>query len=85
MKQLKLLFLILFIAGSSNIALAQQGQIKGTVTDGESGQPLKSATVTGAKGVILATTGDSGEFRFAADAGEYLLYVNLSESYCETG
>jgi hypothetical protein len=77
MKQLKLLFLILFIAGSSNIALAQQGQIKGTVTDGESGQPLKSATVTGAKGVILATTGDSGEFRFAADAGEYLLYVNL--------
>jgi hypothetical protein len=77
MKQLKQVFLFLFMTGSSAIVMAQQGLIKGSVTDSESGQPIKNATITGAKGAILASTDESGEFGFGTSPGEYILYIDL--------
>jgi hypothetical protein len=77
MKQHKLIFIILLFIGFNSFSVAQQGVIKGIVTDSETGRLLKDVIITGASGETLATTDDSGNFELKTDPGSYILYFNF--------
>lgn len=77
MKQHKLIFITLLLIGSATISTAQQGVIKGIVTDSETGRLLKDVNITGASGKSLTMTDESGIFQFSADPGSYIFYLNL--------
>ena len=77
MKRQKLIFLILLFSGQFTLCLAQQGNVRGVITDSENGQFLKDVNITGAKGRILATTDENGIFLFSIESGNYTFYLNL--------
>jgi hypothetical protein len=73
---LLILFILLFSVKLTN-CYAQQGNVRGLVTDSENGRPLQEVNVTGARGIIVATTDENGLFRFAIEPGSYTWYLNL--------
>lgn len=76
LKQLLLGLLLLVIAPS--LALAQTGAIEGTVTDGETGDPLPGANVQLVDTGLGAATAANGEYQIAdVPAGEHTLTVSF--------
>ena len=77
MKRHKLIFMTLLLIGCTSFAAAQQGVVKGIVTDSETGRFLKDVIITGASGKTLATTDESGNFQLKIDPGSYIFYFNI--------
>jgi hypothetical protein len=77
MKQYNFIFIVLLLIFFPAISNAQQGVIKGTVTDSETGRLLKDVNITGASGKSLFMTDESGSFQFSAEPGNYIFYLDL--------
>jgi hypothetical protein len=75
MKQYNFIFIVLLLIFFPAISNAQQGVIKGTVTDSETGRLLKDVNITGASGKSLFMTDESGSFQFSAEPGNYIFYL----------
>lgn len=54
--------------------MAQQGTIKGTVTESDPGMKVKDVRITDHTGTVLATSGAAGDFIFSSSPGETTLY-----------
>jgi Ca-activated chloride channel family protein len=73
MKNIKFLLLLCLIIGISNFLLAEPIQVRGTITD-ETGQALKSATIS-VKGKKTGTiSNEKGYYVIAAEIGDFLVY-----------
>ena len=59
------------------LVFAQDGTISGTVTDGQTGDPLPGATVQVAELGVGSATDVDGNFEFAAPAGEHVVSVSF--------
>jgi hypothetical protein len=77
MKYVKIILLILVLAGYNATIKAQQGNVSGIVINRETGNPLKDVIVTGPAGRMITTTDESGRFVFPADPGNYNLFLDL--------
>jgi hypothetical protein len=77
MRHFKLILLTLLFIVYATISAAQQGVIKGIVTDNETGRNLKDVNVTSASGKSLAISDESGSFRLSIDPGSYIFYFNI--------
>jgi hypothetical protein len=76
MKQINLFFFLLFL-GYTTSGIAQQGIIKGIVTDSESGKLLKDVNITGSSGKSLIMTDESGSFQLSVEPGSHILFLNF--------
>ena len=59
------------------LVFAQDGTISGTVTDGQTGDPLPGATVQVSELGVGSATDIDGNFEFAAPAGEHVVSVSF--------
>ncbi|MEH0157199.1 carboxypeptidase-like regulatory domain-containing protein [Limibacter armeniacum] len=68
-----LLLLVTFLSLLTSSTKAQNGTLNGTVTDGETGEPVIGASVVLEGTTHGASTDIDGNYQFAAPAGEYTL------------
>lgn len=72
-------FLLLSSSGCDSYSYNIFGSIEGTVTDAESGQPLRNAVITLVPGSSSTQTGEDGRFVFSdLDEGQYTVSVQKS-------
>lgn len=85
MKRLNLFFNVLYLAlalllaGCAKDEVPLTGDVYGRITDAQTGEPVKSATVTLIPGGISTTTGGEGYFEFNdLEPGQYTLQISKS-------
>ncbi len=71
-------FLLLFLFTFGTMS-AQQGTVKGLLTERSSGSPVRGAVITDASGTKLGTSADDGSFTVTADVGKQMLFINLAD------
>ncbi|MCU0376788.1 MAG: TonB-dependent receptor [Bacteroidales bacterium] len=79
MKYNRLIYLILsFLIMCGNIT-AQQGNVRGIITDRNSGSSLTDAVITDAAGRVLGSSTSDGSFVIATEAGKQMLFIDLAD------
>jgi hypothetical protein len=79
MRYNKLICLLLLLLINTGLIIAQQGYIKGLLTDKSSGHPIAGAVITDASGNELGTTSDDGLFLVPAVTGRQMLFFNMPD------
>jgi hypothetical protein len=79
MKHKLLIFFTLSIAFCSSALYAQQGTIKGKVTDRDKQTGLAGAEIADASGKVVAISSNDGSFIGNLPEGKHILYVNLAD------
>lgn len=80
MKNYRAALLVFLISFTGIMAMAQQGTIKGTVTESDPSATIKDVRITDHTGTVLAISGANGEFLFTAEPGELTIYF-YSDGY----
>ncbi|MEZ5000830.1 MAG: TonB-dependent receptor, partial [Bacteroidales bacterium] len=80
MKNYRSALLVLLVLMTGFRVMAQQGTVKGTVTENDPTLTIKDVRITDHTGTTLALSGENGEFSFSAEPGEMTLYF-YSDGY----
>jgi hypothetical protein len=79
MKHNKLILLLLFLTINTGMLFAQQGIVKGTIINSDTGKGLSGVEVTDATGRVLTITVNDGTFSIGLPEGKHILYINLAD------
>lgn len=79
MKHNKLIFLLLILFVNTGFIVAQEGTVKGIITEKVGGTSVAGARISDASGTELAVTGADGAFSVVMQEGRQMLFIDKSD------
>ena len=79
MKHIHLIYTLLLLTAACGNTFAQQGRVKGIVTDRSNGLPLHGAVITDAAGIELGSSAQDGSFVVTTEPGKQMLFIDMAD------